>query len=96
MIQKNCKHCGEAFMTYEAVYCSKECKNKDHRRFTDEALEYIQDHLGKTGVKKIAEHIGVTVKTLRRQVSRWRKEGLDVGGGRYAHYKKRQPNKHGL
>lgn len=59
-------------------------KKREHKPtvFTQQALEYVQEHNGKMKTKDIAAHIGTTEDSLRKQISLWRAKGHHIPQGR--------------
>jgi hypothetical protein len=61
-------------------FCSPECKKKTivSYKYDDVALAYVRDHLKEYGYEAVASHLKVTVHALRKQLTEWRKKGVEV------------------
>lgn len=61
-------------------HCSQKCYHLDKQppTYTAETLRYVKRYLLEYGYAKCAEHIGVSEGALKRQISKWRKEGEAV------------------
>ena len=90
----HCKNCGEIIPRYKisrnryAIYCSRACKNSAQTRYSEEVRRYVEEHIGQVHTRTLAQKLNVTCTGLKRQISIWRSEGYNMGGGRYAHYSK--------
>jgi len=63
------------------IYCSRSCARRYTREcktYTEEVLQYVIDNVRADGFEKVAQHIGVTNGALRRQISKWRIDGIEI------------------
>ena len=69
-------------------YCSRACKDSAQKKYNDNARQFVADNINSMNIRTVARKINVTREGLKRQISTWRSEGYDIGGGRYTHYSK--------
>lgn len=61
-------------------FCSPQCKKKTivSYKYDDAALEYVREHLKADGYEAVSSHLNITVHALRKQLTEWRKKGVEV------------------
>jgi hypothetical protein len=86
----NCKNCNKPITNpRNEKYCSFECVCDSQLKYNDSIRRYVAEHITLRPLQDIATDINVKVGGLKRQISKWRSQGFDIGGNTHQHYSKK-------